>query len=158
VAAADVAALLDTNPDLHPSDVVILADHDVGLRTISLLEQAGHDVLHVSEPGLDDDSRRRKQRLKRRFWARSPGIKGCAFHSFKGWEARAVVLIASPRRGFEQVLYVGLTRVKGDAEQGSAHVHVINTIPDLEGFKDRFEREITVDEVAALGGQQALEL
>ena len=149
-----VQEMLDGHPDLHPSDIVVLADHGVGVAAVDALRLRGHTVADI----FDIEDSRRRQRKKRRFWAGSPGIKGCTVHSFKGWEARAVVAVAATRVDTPLSLYVAMTRVKGDPQHRAAYLTVVNALPDLAGFQAGFEREITPKEVPELAGQQVLEL
>jgi len=83
------------------------------------------------------------------------GVKGCTVHSFKGWEARGVVLCILPTERSRRLAYVALTRVKGDPGACSV-VSVVNCDPGLDAFKVEFERELTVAEAPALGGQRRL--
>lgn len=153
-AVEQVEALLAEHTTLSPSDVVVLADHATGAAVMDALGARGHDVSHIFR--VEDDERRK--RLKRRFWAGSPGIKGCTAHSFKGWEARAVVAIAPEHAGTPLALYVAMTRVKGDPYRRPAYLIVINAMSTLEPFQARFERAITPVEVPALAGQRALDV
>jgi hypothetical protein len=43
-------------------------------------------------------------------------------------------------RDARRLAYVGLTRVKGDRDNRSAFVTVVNSDFGLRGFKDRFEQ------------------
>jgi hypothetical protein len=77
-----------------PGDVVFLCeDHHIGLDIAELLEQRDVYVSHVFTE--EDDKERRHRKL--RFWGGIDGVKGCTVHSFKGWEAQAVVLAPTPR-------------------------------------------------------------
>ena len=151
-AAADEVIRLSTQVDgLSPSDVVLLADHEVGVAVMAELRARGNDVLSLFTEN-DGDARRR---LKRAFWACSPGIKGCSVHSFKGWESRAIVCVPSVMG--EVPLYIAMTRVKA-APSRPACLSVINGVDSLRNFKPRFEREILASEVPALAGQSTLDV
>jgi hypothetical protein len=134
---------------------VVLADHEAGEQAMAAIEDHGLPVSHLFDASGDVQ---RRKRLKRRFWNGTPGVKGSTFHSFKGWEARAVVVLVTPKFKIEELVYVGLTRVKGDDVHRAAMVHVLNSAPELNSFDQCFERQLTVEEVAALGGQQGLDL
>ncbi|MGQ0467698.1 MAG: NERD domain-containing protein [Sporichthyaceae bacterium] len=149
-----VSDLLDRHPTLHPSDIVVLAEHGVGLSIVDELEIHGFDVAHLFTAAKGPE----RDRLKRRFWAGSPGIKGSTFHSFKGWEARAVIPVLTGSAKAAAELYVAITRVKADPYHRSACISVVNCVVDLNGFKERFTRELSVHEVPALAGQQSLSL
>lgn len=151
VAADQIIALISNNKGLSPSDIVLLTDHEVGMQIVQELRDRGCDAFSVFAPAGSDARRR----LKRAFWAGSPGVKGCTVHSFKGWESRAVVCVPSTRG--ELQLYIAMTRIKA-APSRPAFMTVVNAVEQFADFKTSFEREITVQEVAALGGQRALEL
>jgi hypothetical protein len=130
----EVVALLRDNPDLAPSDVVVLAQtHEDGLEAMAVLERHGTETQHI----FARDERERRER-KMQFFAHAPGVKGCTVQSFKGWEARAVVLNVSPSQRSHQLAYVGLTRVKGDARHRAAFVTVVNSDRQLEHFGEYF--------------------
>ncbi|MGD9998716.1 MAG: hypothetical protein AB7U39_17490, partial [Ilumatobacteraceae bacterium] len=117
-----------------PADVVFLASsHKVGLEAVHVIESAGFPVQHV----FSNDQRDRK-RLKDRFWGMAPGVKGCTYHSFKGWEARAVVMSVMTGPNSNRLAYVGLTRVKGDRPNRPAFVTVVNSDRRLRAFGTEF--------------------
>lgn len=131
----EVLQLLEQNPDLAPSDVVFLApSHEVGLQAVSTITRAGFEVNHIFGA-----NRREQSRRKDLFWPSSPGIKGCTPQSFKGWEARAVVLSVGSSDMSRRLAYVGMTRVKGDPAHRAAFVTVVNTDQNLRGFRADFE-------------------
>jgi hypothetical protein len=146
-----VEAMFRDNESVSPSDVVLLADHDLGSQIMRELKNRGNDIVSVFTEE-DDDLRRGK---KNAFWGGRPGIKGCTVQSFKGWEARAVVCVATSKS--EVSLYIAMTRVKS-APGRSALITVVNSEPKLGAFKSRFEREIDPSEVPALAGQASLDI
>lgn len=153
-AAADAAvSLLEDNPSLHPDDLIVLAEHTPGLMIMRHLERLGYTTSHTFA-----DEHLARQRRKRRFWGGTPGIKGCTPHSFKGWEARAVVLAISDSEWATRLAYISMTRVKGDPGDKAAFITVVNASPRLDAFAGLFERPIGPDEVPALGGQTTLPL
>lgn len=130
-----VLALLDVHPELAPSEVAFLtASHDDGLDAVSVIEAGGYPVHHLF--GRTPDERRTR---KERFWPRSPQVKGSTVQSFKGWEARAVVLSVDRGDDSHRLAYVGLTRVKSDLMYKSAFVTVVNRDLALSGFSEYFE-------------------
>lgn len=150
-AADEVLALLAADTGLSPSDVVLLANHRIGLEIEQVLRDSGCDVTSVfAEPGSVEGRFR-----KRAFWAGTPGIKACTFHSFKGWESRAVVCVPPP--GGEVALYIAMTRVKA-APSRPAYLTVVSAVDALSAFRRRFEREVLPAEVPALAGQRALDI
>ena len=151
VAADEVEALFRSREGLSPSDIVLLADHDVGEQVMSELQERGNDVISVFTTAPGDF----RQGRKRAFWGGSPGIKGCTIHSFKGWESRAVVCI--PPGNSPRSLYIAMTRVKANPSR-RALLTIVNPNPGFNPFKARFEREVTASEVPELLGQEALEI
>lgn len=130
----EVLALLRDHPDLSPSDVVLLAQtHEDGLEAVAVLERHGIESQHIFARN-DREKRERKQQ----FYAHAPGVKACTVQSFKGWEARAVVLNVSPSQWSHQLAYVALTRVKGDANHRSAFVTVVNSDHALKKYGEYF--------------------
>lgn len=152
-AVADEVQELVRAGRLQPSDIVFLCEeHRHGLQAAELLGGAGLHVMHVFTFEDGDERRRRKHR----FWGGADGVKGCTVHSFKGWEARGVVLCILPTPRSRRLAYVALTRVKGLPDGRPAVVRVLNCEPSLNEFKAFFEREFTVAEVPGLGGQRRL--
>ena len=141
-----------TESGLSPADIVFLCEeHKIGLEAAKILSDSQVYVSHVFS-NYDDEERRRR---KNRFWGGMDGVKGCTVHSFKGWESRGVILCILPNEGSERLAYVALTRIKGTL--GSrAVISVINCNPKLNSFKTEFEREFSVNDVPALGGQRRL--
>lgn len=151
-ASADaVEALFREHESVSPSDVVLLADHELGVQIMSELKSRGNDTVSV----FTQESGDTRQGRKRAFWGGRPGIKGCTIHSFKGWESRAVVCVTTTNP--EVSLYIAMTRVKA-APSRSALITVVNSAPRLSGFKPRFERPIDPSEVPALAGQESLDI
>ena len=131
----EVVQLLRDHPDLAPSDVVFLADHRPGLEAVKVIEEAGFEVQHVF-----GTTKAEQRGRKLRFWGSGAGVKGCTVQSFKGWEARAVVMSVGWGDEARRLAYVGLTRVKGDRSNRSAFVTVVNSDFGLRSFQQRFER------------------
>lgn len=137
---------------LSPADIVFLCEeHHIGLEAAKKLGDSGVYVSHVFTDNDGDERRRRKHR----FWGGMDGVKGCTVHSFKGWEARGVVLCILPHERSRRLAYVALTRIKGFPGARAA-ISVINCDPTLNTFKTEFEREFSVNDVPALVGQRRL--
>jgi Nuclease-related domain len=129
-----VVDLLDQDPDLAPNDVVFLCEtHAEGLEAVRVIEACGFAVHHMF--GTDEAERSRR---KRRFWPDAPGIKGSTVHSFKGWEARALVIGIGQTSASRRLAYVALTRAKADRLGRPAHVSVVNSDRALESFGATF--------------------
>jgi hypothetical protein len=136
----------------HEADVIVLTDtHSVGLTVMNQLSELGISTEHIFTERDGSERRRRKVR----FWPGAPFLKGSTVYSFKGWEGRAVIYVLDDSRetsDISRLAYTALTRVKGDPENRSAFITVINRINDYASFKDSFEREVTSSEVPQLAG------
>ncbi len=130
---SEVLRLLDTHDDLHPDDIVFLVeDHKVGLAVAATLEEKGVAVTHIFTEADGTERRRRKMR----FWGGYGGMKGCTVHSFKGWEARAVVVGVDSRKGSHRLAYVAMSRVKGQPSGRPAFLSVVCSDLRLAAFGD----------------------
>lgn len=149
----DDAAEVADPAALHEADVAVLTnEHKLGSIAADLIAARG---IAVESLFSDDDTERRWRKM--RFWPGANALKASTVHSFKGWEARAVVLAVTDAVGEAELAYVGLSRVKGWPER-PAFVTVVNADGTFDGFKDRFERELSVEEVPGLAGQTALDV
>lgn len=155
VVLAEVTKIINEE-GVHSGDCAILVnDHTLGL---AVAENFGDDLEHIFSEDLED-----RQRRKKRFWPGVAMLKGSTVHSFKGWEARAIIVVISatdPDQGSSprDLAYVALSRAKGAPGNRSAFITVINTLPELADFKQRFERDIAINEVPQLGGQARIGL
>jgi hypothetical protein len=126
----------------------------MGLSVSSRLAKRGILVEHIFAEEEDE-----QRHAKRRFWPGVAKLKGSTVHSFKGWESRGVVIVTDDAaHAAAELAYVALSRVKGDPANRSAFVTVINTVPRLRLFKDRFEREVAPNEIAKLARNSQLDL
>ena len=136
-----------------PADIAFLCEeHGHGLDAATRLNRADVYVTHVFTEGDGDERRRRKNR----FWGGEAGVKGCTVHSFKGWEARALILCILPSHGSRRLAYVAMTRLKGVVDGPRAAISVLNCDRELDDFRVEFERDFGVAEVPRLGGQRRL--
>ena len=115
---------------INPSQIAVLAPtHDIGRSVETLLEHTGLPVCSVC---VDDPDRDRSR--KHAFWRLDPRLKVSTIHSFKGWEADAVVVLLPqlpPSAQERDTLHVALTRTRaiidviappgGDAFPGWQH-------------------------------------
>jgi superfamily I DNA/RNA helicase len=97
---------------LNPSQIAVLVPtHKVGRAVETLLEQTGLPVCSVCVDQPDVDRSR-----KHAFWRLDPRLKLSTVHSFKGWEADAVVVLLPqlpPREEDRETLHVAVTRTRG---------------------------------------------
>jgi hypothetical protein len=128
-AALEMPTLATPNLVSYSDIVLLVPDHRLGLDCVSLLENKNFQVLHV----FDKDKREQKSR-KMSFFAGDARIKACTIHSFKGWEARYIV-VAISETSFNSELaatYVALSRLKRHTE--GSYLTVVCSAPGLEDF------------------------
>ena len=132
----EVVRILRENPTLKPGDVTFLCEyHHDGVAAVRVIEDAGIPVHHIFSRDPDAPRRRRKHR----FWPGIPEVKGCTIHSFKGWEAPAVVVGIGADTRAEQVAYVALTRSAARTSGKPAIVSVVNAHKGLAALQTDFE-------------------
>ena len=113
------------------SDVVLLTDtNDLGRDIVSKLGMQGIKVAHTYD--IDTDFQRK---AKKKFCMGKEKVKGTTIHSFKGWEARyLVVCISHLRKNTDwATFYVALTRLK-QTDFGSSYLTVICSDPKLAEY------------------------
>lgn len=123
---------LATAPGVAWADITLLAGtHEEGLHCVQTLEALTRNVkvAHVFAP----DHATQKQ-LKMAFWMGDARLKAATIHSFKGWEARALVVRIgrAAAAGELAAAYVALSRLRR-SEAGS-HLTVVCSAPQLEGY------------------------
>lgn len=85
------------------------------------------------------DTANKENQAKRAFTMRTPCIKICTFHSYKGWQSRLIVLSLAKFDHTEQsaaLLYTMLTRIKKHPK-GSC-LTVVSSVPRLKTFGSKF--------------------
>ncbi len=87
---------------------LLVPNHELGMQCVRLLNRQAVHCCHTF--GRSDDERRPR---KMAFFTGDPSVKGCTIHSFKGWEARAIVLAIEQANANQMALYyVALTRLQ----------------------------------------------
>jgi hypothetical protein len=116
-------------PDTAIPDITFLSGKNLGKVFVEEFEQKNVHVLHTFD--LDKSKARRQ---KRAFFQGSAKVKATTLHSFKGWEARhLVVFVGSVERAEDRaLLYTALTRLRRH-ENGSA-LTVVSSCPELRAF------------------------
>lgn len=111
-----VRAFFDIPSAMSPSVVafsdltIVLPTHKIGLSVVDLLRNQGLELLHI----FDIDSRDQKPK-KMKFFMGDAHAKACTIHSFKGWEARYIVVGITETTDLSAV-YVAMSRLKRHAE------------------------------------------
>ena len=112
------------------SDVTLLINsHEFGLRCVEMLQGKGVEVAHVF------DSEKSRQRVRKlAFFMGDARVKACTIQSFKGWEARALVVYVGSAQSLADraLVYVGLSRLKRHAR--GSFLTVVCAAPELEAY------------------------
>ena len=98
------------------ADITLLTDDTaVGGAVVQALDERNIRTVNTFDP---DNFARRKKKMA--FWMGDARVKATTPHTFKGWEARLIVVYASQFRSHENraVIYAALTRIKR-SPQGS---------------------------------------
>jgi hypothetical protein len=136
-AVANMPALTDPEPVAF-SDVVLLADYRwTGLQIADELEARGIRIEHTLD--IEDSEGRA---AKRKFFMGREKVKGTTIHSFKGWEARFLVVCISraSRPKDLAALYVALTRLKA-TEFGGSYLTVVCSDSGLAEYGATWPRD-----------------
>lgn len=121
--------------DLSISDIVFLCSgQKFGYQVACDLEQKGIKTAHTFGRSSAD-----KRRKKSYFFMSSPTIKATTLHSFKGWEARAIVIHIDEYidKSFFPLIYTGLTRLK--RHQKCSYLTVVCACDKLSTFGQTWE-------------------
>jgi hypothetical protein len=115
---------------LANADITLLTDdQEKGAEIVNALRK--HRIMTVS---TFDENRQESRRKKMGFWMGDARVKATTLHSFKGWEAR--LLVVHITRAFSPdamaLVYAGLTRLKRSV-QGS-RLTVVCAAPELAEF------------------------
>lgn len=94
------------------SDIVILVDtHKEGIEIRNFLSESFQNKIKIMDIFTSDKSDNRKYK-KYKFRINSPYLKMSTIHSFKGWEARNVIILIPEKQNIEHQIYTSLTRVQ----------------------------------------------
>ena len=122
---------------LAAPDIVVMTDtHALGVKLV----EAATGVVGSQFQSVFDTDHQKQQARKHSFWPGAGGYRFCTVHSFKGWESRVVIYLATSGLTLSQ-LYVALTRLRGEPGGVPARLYVRNFNRDF----DRFKNLITVD-------------
>ena len=118
-------------------DITFLSkETELGRRFVEMQEGKG---IHLSHTFAEDNQHSRRQKCS--FYQGVPRIKATTFHSFKGWEARhLIVFVASVKHANEKtLLYTALTRLRRH-EEGSC-LTVVSVCDELRAFAKMWDYE-----------------
>jgi AAA domain/Nuclease-related domain len=117
-----------TTPDIiaYPDLILLMPNHRLGLSCVDIIEAKGLKVLHI----FSQDKKEQKPR-KMNFFMGAANIKACTIHSFKGWEARYMVIAIDDTTDLSAV-YVAMSRLK--RHTSGSHLTVVCSNPKLRNF------------------------
>lgn len=126
------------------SDIVCLVpEHIEGIRFVEKVEERFNiRVAHVFSDATDSKTRQRESRpLKRAFWGGNGQMKAITVHSFKGWEARHLLVYIDDMEKTElypkpTLFYTALTRLL--CHEGGSSLTVVSSCPELRDFGQKF--------------------
>ena len=145
VCVEELENLRDSLPkDSGYSDVVcLLPEHLEGFQLVQVVEKRlGIQMAHVFSDADDSDIRQRESRpLKRSFWGGNGQMKAVTMHSFKGWEARHLLVYIDDIRSTGEVnmpilFYTALTRLL--RHTGGSLLTVVSSCSQLREFGQIF--------------------
>jgi archaellum component FlaG (FlaF/FlaG flagellin family) len=121
-----IPELANPNTVAWPDLTLLFPDHKLGLSCVHLLEKQKFNVLHIFDPnGKDQKSK------KMSFFMGDARIKACTIHSFKGWEARYMVIAITKFTDLAAV-YVAMSRLKRDTK--GSYLTIVCSNPALEEY------------------------
>jgi Nuclease-related domain len=128
----EVLALpIQATPDiLSIPDITFLSDSKwFGRQVVDQISPKGIKTIHTFSV---DERESRRQKLA--FFMGDARVKATTIHSFKGWEARALLLYIGHARSNKALaaIYAGITRLKRHIE--GSYLTVVCSAPELEGF------------------------
>lgn len=139
-----------TDPTLmNFADVILLTQtHETGERCVDALNANGVAVAHIFS---EDKGVQRKRKIA--FYMRDERIKATTIKSFKGWEARALVIVIDRADDVSELaeIYVALSRVKRHME--GSFLTVLCAAPKLAEFGKSWSHLANVNELVLLTPQ-----
>jgi len=117
-------------PNTAVTDITFLSNKNIGRKVVKRLKEKNIHVLNTFD----------KQRQKRAFFQGAAQVKATTLHSFKGWEARLLVLFVDKisHTNSKALFYTALTRLRRD-DWGSC-LTIVSCCDELNTFgKKHFE-------------------
>lgn len=127
-------------PIAYEDIVILLPDHQIGLRVVDALQKKGLECSHI----FDLDKQTQKP-LKMNFFMGVPHIKACTIHSFKGWESPHIVIGVSDKTDLATV-YVAMSRLRDHLE--GSHLTVVCSAPNLKSYGETWPDYTNTDSVS----------
>ena len=135
--AAKICAqeILNTPKNVEPETVAIAditflsGSRSFGRQVVGILGEKGVKAVHTF-----DENEKKSRRQKMGFYMGDARLKATTFHSFKGWEARVLILYvgSTTDRKSLAAIYTGITRIK--RHSSGSFLTVISAAPTLSEF------------------------
>ncbi|MDA9628875.1 NERD domain-containing protein [Pelagibacteraceae bacterium] len=103
----------DTKNDRAFTDLTFITDNEkIGIGVVARLRKMKIETVHTYK--LDGDNTYSQKKRKMSFWKGVPKVKATTIHSFKGWEARLLVININQAKTLKDfaIIYTALTRIK----------------------------------------------
>lgn len=120
---------------LANADITMLAcNRSSGSGVVKILS----DDYNINSVNTFSDDQQESRRSKMSFYMGDARIKATTLHSFKGWEARLLVVLITSAAQKESLalVYAGLTRLK--RSRLGSRLTVICTVPQLDDYGKTF--------------------
>jgi hypothetical protein len=122
----DIPDVLNSDTIAYPDLILLMPNHSLGMRSVNVMKEKGVDALHIFS--LDKKEQKAK---KMNFFMGDAHIKACTIHSFKGWEARYMVIAITKDTDLSAV-YVAISRLKRNTK--GSYLTVVCSNPNLRDF------------------------
>ena len=136
-AVLDMMKIANPQERLAVADITIIVDSDyIGVNLSDKLN-SDYSIRCIDTFDRDKSGNNESRRKKLGFFMGDARVKITTIQSFKGWEARLLVLVISKANSQQglSAIYTGLTRLKR-SEHGTSNLSVICSAPELEMFSN----------------------
>lgn len=142
-------------------DITILTTNEnTGAEIVKYVNNLGAETSHVYDLNRQRDRERRRVE-KWKFQGGTGRLKVSSYHSFKGWQTPNLLLIldspttnytdeqiimgSPPIEAVQNALFIGLSRVKGRADNGEYTFTCLNYLPEYEHLSSIFDEPYDVE-------------
>ena len=129
----------DTKRDRAFTDLTFITDSQkIGVNVVKKLNEKGIKTVHTYK--LQGDKKYSQKKRKMSFWKGVPKVKATTIHSFKGWEARLLVVNINHAKTLKDfsVIYTALTRIK--KHNLGSFLTVISSSENLKSYGDTWKK------------------
>ncbi|MCR6499073.1 AAA family ATPase [Shinella sp. CPCC 101442] len=133
-AVLSIMKLTGPNHGLSNTDITFLcSSHEIGRQVVDRLNG---EPWGISSAHTFAESKGEQNRRKMAFFLGRPRVKATTLHSFKGWEARVLVLHLGHAMSPEDMAaaYAAITRLKRDEDGKGSFLTVVCSAPQLSDY------------------------